>query len=137
MSPELAAAVFGGISALSDAIHLYRTIRGKGKTPLAAEIEDRMQVAEGAARQKSRAVQALGSVIADDILDDIKDEIEKEKERLKDSMRDPANDNRAKDKAIDIANSNICAWLRRIKRLNGGTLPDPELERLWASHGCS
>jgi hypothetical protein len=133
---ESATAVFAGISALSDAVHLYRIMRSAGETPTATQIENTMREAEVAANAKPSAAQELSNVIDEDVLETVKKNIEKEKERLKRSLSDPANDNAAKDKAIDIANSTICAELQRIKRLNGGKLPGPDYDRWWVSHSC-
>ena len=51
-------------------------------------------------------------------------------------MADPANSNQTKDHEVDIANSTICAELKRIKQLNGDRLPGKEYENWWASHSC-
>ena len=37
---------------------------------------------------------------------------------------------------MDIANSTICAELKRIKKLNGDKLPGKEYDNWWQSHGC-
>jgi hypothetical protein len=99
------------------------------------QIELRMDEAEAAAKAKPSGAKDI-AIIDEGILETIRGNIDKEKERLKGSLSDEANDNRAKDKAIDIANSTICAELQRIKRLNGGKLPGPDYERWWLSHGC-
>lgn len=132
-----AAAVFAGISALSDAINLYRSYRNKGQTPPTDVIEREMQAAEATAQANPAASQRLKNVIDDDDLEVIRGNIDKAKKRLRKSLADPANDNEAKDNAIDIANSTICAELRRIKKLNGGKLPGHEYEKWWQSHACS
>jgi hypothetical protein len=133
---SVAAAVFGGISALSDAIGLYRAYRARGETPPVEEIEREMQEAEAAAKAKPSAAQRLKNVIDDEDLEVIRKNIDKAKERLRKALADPANNNQAKDSEIDIANSTICAELKRIKKLNGDDLPGPEYERWWQSHGC-
>jgi hypothetical protein len=133
---EIATAIFAGISALSDTIHLYSRKREQGRTPSSAEIDRSMKKAETAARANPDAAKELSQVIDDEILNVINSNIQKEKDRLKKSLSDPANDNAAKDKAIDIANSTICAELSRIKRLNGGNLPS-EYEKFWTSHACA
>jgi hypothetical protein len=135
---SVSAAVFGGISALSDAIGLYRSYRDRGEIPPAQDIEREMQEAEAAAKARPSAAQRLDNVIDDEDLKVIRNNLDKAKERLRKSLADPANDNQAKDNAIAIANSIICAELNRIKILNSGELPpSPEYERWWHSHGCN
>jgi hypothetical protein len=133
----IASAVFGGISALSDVIGLYRSYRARGEDLPVAEVDKAMQEAEAAAKAKPSTVQRLKKVIDDDDLEVIRGNIDKAKKRLRKSLADPANDNEAKDNAIDIANSTICAELKRIKKLNGGKLPGHEYENWWNSHGCA
>ncbi len=133
----LASTIFGGFSALSDAIGLYRKFRDAGfEPPTAGEIEQSMQAAEAAAKTATEPAKRLKDVIDDEDLEVIRVNVDREKDRLRKSLGDPANDNQAKDKAIDVANSSICAELNRIKRLNGGKLPGKEYDRWWASHGC-
>ena len=133
---SLAAAVFGGFSAMSDAINLYRAYRAKGETPAVGEIVREIEESEAAAMARPSAAQRLKKVIDDADLGVIRGNIDKAKDRLRKSMGDPANDNQAKDNAVDIASSTICAELKRLKKLNGDNLPGKEYENWWQSHNC-
>lgn len=134
---QAASAIFSGFSALSDAIGLYRAYRARGETPPAELIERKMQESENAAATQTEPAQRLGNVIDDEDLEVIRENINKAKKRLRKSMADPGNDQAAKDHAVDIADSTICAELQRIKRLNGGNLPGHEYDRWWQQHGCA
>lgn len=133
----VASAVFGGFSALSDAISLYRSYRQAGQTPSPQKIEDEMARSDAASIVKYDAAHELKSLIDVEDLEAIRSNIDKAKDRMRKSLVDPANDNQSRDAAVDAASSIICAELKRIRRLNGGDFPSDEYERWWQSHGCS
>lgn len=133
MSYELAAAVAGSISAMSSIVQAWKSARDMGLFLTSHQIDDAVR----RAKLTDEMIAVLDRVIDDSILDALKKEIEKAKQRLIDAIKDPANTEQAKDNEVSIANSTICRNLKRIRDLNGGTLPGREYEKLWTSHQCA
>ena len=82
-----------------------------------------------------QSAEEINEIIDADILDEMLNSIERSKGRLQMVLSDPNSSDEYEDEAIDIASANICAELMRIKRLNGGELPE-HLVRWWESYEC-
>ena len=131
---ETVKVVVSGISALGSLIKLWRDFRAQkpGVTPQQLETAGtlvRYEIPQG-------ELQALARVIPQEILDVIDGNVQKARERLKKALGDPSNTQQAKDQEVEVAASTVCAELGRLKRLNGGELPDG-LQNDWLSFGCA
>ena len=144
--------IFGGIKALHDIIDSVLAIRRdfhyyprQGLTepsPEGAEKErknrEKLEL-EAIAKHpeaSSTAVALFITGIHEELLKVMLSNIAKAKERLVAALEDPANSNQAKDHELDVARSNICSELKRLRRFGflGPELSD--LNSLWDSFGC-
>ena len=123
--------VLQGISTLAALIKLRRESQKKAQEPTPAQIDTVL---------KPRMVSVVGfqsfaATLQQSTLDAINDVIERARKRFEDALRDPANTKQARDAEEQIAQSTICGELRRIKRMNGQTLPS-EYDSIWTEFAC-
>lgn len=131
---ETAAAFVATISALSTII--------KGINKFRELTDETVKLSESIASKRqpdNDSVQALASTTIDGELIEIATEnISRATDRLKRDLRDPSITQAAKDDAVNAANFVVCSELRRIKALNGNSLPGSDrFHMLWTSHGCA
>jgi len=133
---EIAELVFGGISAITSLVQLYKDARNRGQSIGPAEVDHAVEEARDTKAVQENAT-AIQQCIPEPILRVMLDNIEAAQTRLVQALKDPANTNADKNMEVEVACSNVCGELARIKRLNRERLPTPALESLWLSHGCS
>lgn len=130
---ETAATFVSAISALSTVIKaINKTKELTDETiKLADSIANKQQL-------DNNSVQALAHTTIDGELIEIATEnIKRVTDRLKRDLRDPSITQAAKDDAVTAANFAVCSELKRIKALNGNSLPGSDrFHELWASHKC-
>jgi hypothetical protein len=127
--------LIAGISALSSVVQAYKAARDIGRDIEKEEIEKLVSLR----KVSDKASKQLAKVISSDLLDDLLGNVEREQKRLSDILTDPNSARPKKDRVADEADMEICDNLRRIKRYNGGVLPDihgEDLYKVWQSHSC-
>jgi len=138
MGLDTAAIIISGISAIANIIQAYKSARDTQRGLSDKEI-DAAEESGHTAQAKywhSNEMDSIYDCIDFETLQVIWGNIDEAEDRLKKALKDPANSNQEKDKEVKIAAATICAELRRIKSLNQGVLPHPELEQLWKSFDC-
>ena len=131
---EIAAAFVSTITALSTII--------KGINKAKELTDETIKLSESIASERqpdNDSVQALANTTIDEELIEIAIEnITRATDRLKRDLRDPSITQAAKDDAVNAANFVLCSELRRIKALNGNSLPGSDrFYYLWESHRCA
>lgn len=77
------------------------------------------------------------TTIDEELIEIAIENIKRVTDRLKRDLRDPSITQAAKDDAVTAANFAICSELKRVKALNGNSLPGSDrFHMLWASHNC-
>jgi prophage DNA circulation protein len=131
---ETSSAFVAAISALST------IIKGINKTRELTDETVKLSESVASKRQPDNdSVQALAHTTIDGELIEIATEnIKRVTDRLKRDLRDPSITQAAKDDAVAAANFAVCSELKRIKALNGNSLPGSDrFHELWASHNCA
>lgn len=123
--------VLQGISAVAALIKLRREAQKADREPTPAQIDGATGV-----RVSTVGFDTLAAAIQQSTLDAISDVIDRARKRLDEALRDPANTKQARDSEEQIAQSTICGELKRIKRLNGSTLPG-EYVAVWDEFACA
>lgn len=134
MIVETATAFVSTISALSSVV--------KAITAAKKFSDDALVLSEHISKTRepeNNSVRALAATtIDDDFIKIATENIQRALDRLKKDWRDPSVTQAGKDSALEAASYVICSELRRIKTLNGNTLPgDDRFHELWDSHGCA
>lgn len=134
MIVETAAAFVSTISALSSVVKAITAAKKFSDDALA--LSERISSTREPANNSVRALAA--TTIDDDFIKIATESIQRALDRLKKDWRDPSVTQAGKDSSLEAASYVICSELRRIKTLNGNTLPgDDRFHTLWASHKCA
>ncbi len=142
MSPfETASIVLSGIQALSAVISTARggpELLVESAPPETPDLIDkRVFRTDSADEEITDFAGALTEVADPEILDIINENIERATKRLKKSLADPSLPQSGKDQELEVADSVICNELERMKKLNGGSLPqNQEIIKIWKQHRC-
>lgn len=83
----------------------------------------------------ARASQEIGEGMDDGMREVVEEKIREAREEWKDTIR-PSPDRDVWEQATDNLQGNICAILRMIKRVNGGTLPQ-DWQKIWVANNCT
>ena len=130
---ETAAAFVSTISALSSVVKAISAAKQFSDEALA--LSEHISKTREPENNSVRALAA--TTIDDDLIKIATENIQRALDRLKKDWRDPSVTQAGKDDALEAASYVICSELRRIKKLNGNTLPgDDRFHELWGSHGC-
>ena len=123
--------ILQGISTLAALIKLRRESRKEDREPSPAQINRATT-----APVSTVGFSTLAAAIQQSTFDAISDVVDRARKRFEEAIRDPANTKQARDAEEQIAQSTICGELKRIKRLNGNTLPD-DYESVWDEFSCA
>ena len=124
--------VLQGLSTLASLIKLRRETLKEDREPSPSEMEQALELHE----VTTKGFETLAAAISEGTLNAINDVIDRARKRYEDAIRDPANNKQARDAEEQIAKSTICGELKRIKRHNGGDLPE-EYEDDWIEFECA
>ena len=128
MSIEITGLVISGISALASIVQAWKAARKEEKELTVDQVE--LAAIPKTPVIEEKEIVLLSKAIPDEILEAILENINKAKKRFADAIKDPACNKQCEDKEHEIAASEICGELQRIKHLNNHKLPQ-DLEKLW------
>jgi hypothetical protein len=134
MGLDVTAIVFGGFGAIAHLVKTYKNAAAENRPLSLDEVNQSDEIAQDL---ESAYYGKLENVSIDlKTLEVLWTNIDAAQNLLRDSLGDANKSETQKQQAIEAASATVCVELSRIRRLNRGVLPHPDLQKIAASFGC-